>query len=803
MINNRLIKLPKGITNSLLLIGLFLYVFIGLFLPMAKADNISVIGTIPPQDSDFQRSIVASTSSTVPQNTTITYTITYGSNLYHADQLTVEAFWGQGTINGDSNPSVDGLDYVTGSASQAYGSTTPVVDLTNRKIDWTISSFPAQTTNQTVTFQLKTNSTYTGSSTVTFPISVKLIAPQFTTSSSSVTTTYQFDSSLVTPTPTPTPGPTSTPTPAPTSTPTPTPVPGTTATPTPEVTTLPTATPTPTPTPAPRVIPAFSEINILNLTSTMLDIEFIARQEGVVKVDYGTSPNIFTNEESISTTGSGVISISNLNPNIKYYFQLTTLGKDGTFKSEIYSVTTPIASLVPQVLIPSIVISTENDVLYSSILNKDNTALLPAIPIASTVDYTIAFKLNKMEHIKSVTVLLRNSSVLGIAIPAFASTDQVYKYGTIDKGNGVYVALITNALPPGTYNMSVRVEDLEGNITTQKIVKIHVLQPFRAYNKSNNRPLEDVRITLWYYDNKSNQYLLLSPTRGYKNPLYTNSNGEASEQLPKGKYKAVFESLGFAQNEVKFNLGTSPQDDFPTVGMQPMPFSISAIISYYGNSFVDWLLLTNDYFKNLKTSSRFYNLFGLLTLFCFVSLALLLFRIKSHIRFLHLPRYFRHHLLKTITKESPYISGQVIDFQSQTPLPDCIICVTDEAKRVLFQTASNKNGAFLVPSNISIGHNINIVKNGYEEKTEDVLAENMIIRLLQNTAVVNTNLKSFIKTAESILGGIFAFVLIFSFILEILLVPQFGISLTAPFFLISIFNCLLWIFYIREKRVIA
>src|SRR5579872_4676820 len=135
---------------------LVVLVCIGSIPAIAKADQtISVTGAVPPQASDFQLTATNDTVNTIAQNHIVTYTITYGSHLDYADHFTLEAYWDKGTIHGAGSATVDPMDYISGSASNAYNSTSPVVDLTNNKISWSISSFPAQTTNQSVTFQLK------------------------------------------------------------------------------------------------------------------------------------------------------------------------------------------------------------------------------------------------------------------------------------------------------------------------------------------------------------------------------------------------------------------------------------------------------------------------------------------------------------------------------------------------------------------------------------------------------------------------------------------------------------------------
>lgn len=782
-----------------------LLVSIGVFnvLTHVQADqNISVTGTVPPQATDFQTTIDANTHATIPESTVVTYTLTYGSHLYYAGQMTVEAYWDQGTVNGSSSPSVDGLDYVTGSATKAYNNTTPVVDLVNNKIDWTISSFPAQTTNQTVTFQLRTNTAYTGDESVTFPIQVKLIAPHFTTAPESVITSYQFDPTFL-PTPTPTLIPTATPAP------TATPVPGPTATPAPA---LPTPTPTlPSTTPAPKNptnSSAFSDITIVNLTNNESDISFIVKQAGTVQLLVGTSPQALSPKTTIKTTGSGIMNLPDLLPQTLYYFQLISTGDSGIFSSEIFSLRTPPVGQLAEVATPSLVITADNDVLYSLTLNNSTnggltnpTNQVPTVPVASTTNYNFSFKLTKSQDIKTVQVILQNISVLGIASPAFAqaASPMTYTFSAFDKGNGIYVANITNNLPPGIYSASIRVQANNGAITTQKVANIHVLHPFRAYDAKNKKPLSDVRITLFRWDANLKKYLILQANT-LKNPIYTSLTGDINEQLPSGRYQARYMLLGYKSQTVTFTLGSSPNDDYPSVSLQPTAITLNSILTYYKDALGDWISINNAYINELKQTYRFYNLFGILSIFCLVSLTLMFFSLKTHISLTKLHMYFHHHLLKRVIKESPYVSGQIVDKETKKPLSDATISLVDEGRRVFYQTRSDKKGDFLLPSKLASAYMLLIVKLGYEEKIEHSDETHITITLQANNKLLQGDIIIFLHTIEAIISAIFAFLLIFSLLLELVLVSAFGVSQTAPFLIISLLNLILWVFYIQEKH---
>src|SRR5579859_3672093 len=164
----RLIDLMKKIFTGLCIVLSFIN-------PAAAfadiTQNIAVSATINPHASDFQFAISATPNAltSVNQFQNIIYTITYGSHLSYATPITIVGSWDKGTIQGQSSPSVDIANYVIGSATNAYNNTIPVIDTVNKTITWTITSFPANTTSQTVGFTLQTNADYASSQTVTFP----------------------------------------------------------------------------------------------------------------------------------------------------------------------------------------------------------------------------------------------------------------------------------------------------------------------------------------------------------------------------------------------------------------------------------------------------------------------------------------------------------------------------------------------------------------------------------------------------------------------------------------------------------
>jgi len=197
---------PKTkITSSLLTVLLIGILFATHLSPLfAQVGNFGVSATVPPVGSDFQFGVTAEdTQTTFPEYTTLTYKITYGAkpSAEITTQTTLVADWYAAI--GQNNAVI--LDYVSGSATNAYGNTSPVIDPLNHTITWTIPNLPAGMINQTVTFKLRINDNDTETNPVDFSVKGKMNNPYVTLSDQTPTQIYQFDESLITPTPTLTP----------------------------------------------------------------------------------------------------------------------------------------------------------------------------------------------------------------------------------------------------------------------------------------------------------------------------------------------------------------------------------------------------------------------------------------------------------------------------------------------------------------------------------------------------------------------------------------------------------------------
>ena len=381
-------------------------------------DQLSVTATVPANSSDFSSAIISPTKGQpFSQGTTADYSLTYGSNLAYNSNITIEAEWSQGTVSGSNIPSVDLLDYVIGSASNGYGNVSPVVDPVNRKIDWVITNLPANTHNQTVTFQLKTNSSYTGSSLVNFAVSSRVIGPGVITPDQTVNQSYLYlapassggSSSSASSSPTPTPSPT------------------------------PSVSPSPSATPAPQTAFAINAVKVQELTQSNATLEVDTSSASNVIVKYSSSTKSL--DQSLSDSAfqtSHQIRLDGLNPDTFYYFKVSATSSDGkTAQSDIFVFKTAQVSIAPTLNQQSLVVTSTEDIPLNENPTTPDAKTVSGLVIPQDNVYAFKFTVAKPDQVRSISIIVKNSQVLGV------STDDIGAVNTVES--------TVTEIQPGSY----------------------------------------------------------------------------------------------------------------------------------------------------------------------------------------------------------------------------------------------------------------------------------------------------------------------------------------------------------------
>lgn len=613
--------------------------------PVFSNDQITLTGTVPANPSDYQAELTSSLTGTAQQNETINYQITYGSySLAPTKPLVITAEWSRGTIEGFPVPSLDIVDYVIGSGNTAYNATEPVIDLVNRQLVWTINNFPANTVNQTTSFSLKTNDSYTGSSNVNFDVTLSITAGNIAVASEEVNQTYQYNppptpTPTITPTPTttPSPGPTSTPTPTPatTSTPSPSPtsVPGPTSTPGPASTSTPGPTSTSTPTPI-RMALAIEKVEIAEISTSQIKIRVKTnRAPAEVKVSYGKSlhnlkDSVINLDKSVVTT----LTIDGLNPESDYYFRVFVKDENNNiFRSDLFTFKTAAVSVGPKVVKDTILIASQDKIIYKVPPQPETPSPdQRLIIIPKNQKYTLQFAVNQPDKLKSVSVLVKKRQVLGInSIYGFESTE--YSLDLIQIRDREFMEQLISPKETGFYDLISRLEDFKGNIVEENIGVLEVVNPLTIYSQQTNQPIEAAKVFLSLYNQQTNLYRPIPPSSlAIKNPSYSEPNGEVPLVLPVGKYQAEISADEYLSQKLVFTISEGGDQKYPQVYLKPKPPSFFTILKFYWSTLVDVFNFGKYNWGELASSLRFFRLVSKINLLISLVLLILINRRKNH-----------------------------------------------------------------------------------------------------------------------------------------------------------------------------
>jgi hypothetical protein len=407
----------RRILSLLLWLGLMVVIFPG---KMSAEDTIVVTGNVPAKGADFQLELTADKTGNLSVGDEVIYQINYGSYLSTTIRnLVISAEWSRGTVSGSPVPSVDIADYVVGSGTSAWGGVEPVIDPINRRISWTISSFPANTADQTVKFKLVVNDSYSGSSDVTYTVEADLGRGHTLLMSSSLDNVYHPAGLDLSPTPTE-PPPTSTPSVEPTSTVAPTPTLAIQTITLGPTSVLPTSISTTTTvslmvTPTLTAVPLkIQKIEVVTLSDGGISISSnINVVPKTIKIVYGQSLSTLDSSlTSISALKKDLLKIDGLKPDTDYYFRIVVTDNGGNIaSSDIYTFKTAESSEKPEIDPKSLLVSSADNILLDA---KVENSEVKTVVLVSNQSYALRVNLTRPEIVKSIRMIVLNSQVLGI-----------------------------------------------------------------------------------------------------------------------------------------------------------------------------------------------------------------------------------------------------------------------------------------------------------------------------------------------------------------------------------------------------
>jgi len=715
-------------------------------------DQIKVTAKVPGAPDDFTISLNKLTDGDkfYPGNV-IDYEISYGSLIVVPYPITIEASWTQGTVAGDTTPTLNLVDYESGSATNAYGSTIPIIDIQNRRIVWTIKSFPANLTNQKVYFKLRANSDYSLSVNSSFTVKARIILPLTSTSFKNITSSiYPKPVEIV---------------------------------------------------PQEIKIPEITRVSMNSITANEATVFIQTNDLTKVTTIYGTDikslPKI---SGTLRNSTEHLVKFKDLEADTIYYFKIFVKDTAGTqIASDIYTFRTAKES-APLTANPESLVATSDNTIISTLIPDDNNYLV--IPTDTVFQFKFAMK--ERLSANSIQGLMRNENVLGIftyITTAEANTESVNLIETL---NGIYSGNLKTKPTSGNFDLIAKIYDRNGNLVEQKLAKVKVIDKFKVISKNNN-PIEGARVFLYVYSPSSRRYdVIPSSVLAKGNPLFTNSNGELDLVLPQGRYKAEVTDLRHEEKSVEFEIGPEKGQEFPVVVLENAKITPLSLFNYYKRSINDvFLKNTRVYSETLTGSSRFFDLTALLSLAVLVIITLVAFSRRHHVPLLHIPSYF-YYLLDRSDKNEKYIHGVIYD-ENDLPIKSANVYLMDKAdEKIISHKKSNKYGEFFFKKGKS-QYLIMAMAKGYSTSPVFEYQEkaHLKFKIMLKKEEEGLHLIGRLFNYLSLVTGLgFEVLLILSLILELLFLNSFGVAKTLPFLAITILNLILWMLHLRSKNQI-
>jgi hypothetical protein len=721
--------------------------------------------------SDFQLGLSSNKTGLLNESEVISYEINYGSYLLGlVKPLVITGSWSRGTVAGSPSPSVDIVDYVIGSGSTGWGGVAPVIDLVNRKITWTIYSFPANTINQTVGFQLRVNNSYSGSSNVGFDVSAILDGANVVTIDSVVNQTYK---PAVLPTSTPTPGPTNTP--------------GAVATVT-STTTNTIVTSTPTTTIVPKLL--IKGIEILELTSQGVKIGIENNQNSrSLTIKYGTDiKNLNKKLVLLSQKSSVLVKIDDLQSATNYFFVVEVVAESGEItESDLYSFKTALDSELPEIDMKSSVLLVANNVM---------TDLDRGIVLTPGQDYAIRFTVSKPKAIKSIKMVIKNTQILGISSVYGAEPNSLaVDLGEIEEG--VFSGHLISPKMPGYYDILLRTEDINGNIFERVIGKLRIVEPLTIVD-SNQRPIENAKLVFYKYNSKKQIFELISKeVLGFENPVFSEPDGRIILSLPNGRYRVEVSEIGYQNKTVEFEIGFEGSENFPNIMLTEKKASLVEIAGYYKLIIIDSSVYFGKSMKGLIVSVRFYRLNIIFVLLSFVVAGVNYLAKSKKIEWWKVPGYYLRQLRRL---EKGKISGRVIDKMTRMPISGAKVLLMDSKRnRVLTTSQTDTLGGFEMDVIKAEEYKVAAVKDGYVAtdllgySLEGLKIGNIIVEMeneISNLEKIEGLFDKWLNNSWQFLLGVWLFLLL---VFEVMYLISFGVKNVWWTALLSLVTFTIWL----------
>lgn len=697
-------------------------------------DQVTITGSIVPSASVYSVEIQPSESGTVSQNTTVTYTIAYGSTYNFATPLTLQAAWPLGAVNGNGTGSIEFLEYVAGSAAAAFGATQPVVDLQNRTITWSIASFPAATAGQTVSFQLRTTALYKGGENIPGVVAARIINPVVTPDSESlITYRYAADSN-------------------------------------PSQTEETSQTTTSTTTaPAGQDTTRFISYSLVDVTSFGATFEIVLSAPSAIKVNYGLNPGGLTQNQDSIAADFHSIRLTNLQPGSVYFIRFTL--PNGA-KSELIRFKTAEAGVEPDV--GTIHLASDSQFYWSGRVSTQEKLLFP-----------VGFPLE-------ITATLENDQYIqNIVVYAAGKNDNPLYITTLTRTQpGVWNGRVASVTIPGLYEFRSVITTATGVRKEVPLFTLNISEQLRVIDAATGQPIERARIEVYAKDTITQLYQLQSaPDFFVQNPLYTTALGQLPIVLRHGEYRLVVTALGYQSRALDISLldGTS----FPVIEMERHKNSIVGIAQYHAETIK---LKFAQYLEIFRADAQSQAVIQLVTLWTVlvstpISIVLLLASVNFSLRDLMRSFFVRSGLIPGSRKKQEFLTGVVLSKITRKPIPNAVIATQDSQGKTQVVTQSLQGGRFVLPKTPDeLGGSVTVLAPGYLPVKVALLAASDWLEVElspERSAAVSRTLVAGLK---QLVLNMFFVNLVVSAVLSVCFVLLYEKLSALPFFLLSLVN---------------
>jgi len=504
--------------------------------------TLDISASVLPSPTAFTITISSDQTEPVSQNGTVKYTISYISNNTTSTPLTFQAQWYQGTIDGAPNASVNVVDYKTNTATTGYGNAGPVVNLNDRTLTWTITTLPANSGRQTVTFELNATDNYSGSKKVTFPVAARIIHPA-ALADVSTELTYQY--------------------------------------------LVPTQTTSSSPSPSPSAVPlstistekhaSITAIRLLGIDSSSAKVQFQTDATAKLIVSYGKTPALLGNwvgEKTATTVHS--FTLSDLTVDTRYYFRIFESGNDSNGLpitvpiSDVFVFDTASANRAKEGASWPILMTAAQSwgVTFSQDVSTAQPGVAPSLIAITGSILDLQFIIPNSEELKNATILVRIPGVLGITTDNNNDDFQSKTTTPIEIGKSIFVGKVKLPTNRGVYQIVLRTEDIYGNIDEKSITDVTVIQPMQILDAKGRRASGAV-VLISRFNERSQLFQVLPNTAtSLKNPVTSDEDGIVHLSLLPGKYQAQITLNGYVRQEVAFMVDPTLTTDFPQITLQ-------------------------------------------------------------------------------------------------------------------------------------------------------------------------------------------------------------------------------------------